>query len=146
MEIIRENALSIIILKSLDWPDHRYVELYEIEKRFYPNPEKEMNSRLRQICEIFREFSNFANNKNLFLVRFHLIIPKAELIPDKIRIYYFDFFQSCEDLEYRYGVDLSERLEIIINRLFILINAYDYLDPKIKIQFPISETELSNFS
>jgi hypothetical protein len=138
--IIRENPLSLIQLKSLEWPDHKYFELVE---HFKPNSnvtDKVMFFRLSQLHQTFKQLLGYAEKRNIFLVRFSILLPQQRFIPEELQPPYRDFMNAYKGLEYKNGKDLLNQLDVITYTLLQLLQSYACYDDTIMKNFPLSET------
>ncbi len=138
--IIRENPLSIIQLKSLEWPDHKYFELVEHFKPHANITDKVMFFRLSQLQQTFKQLLGYAEKRNIFLVRFAVLLPNIQLIPEALQSPYRDFMNTYQGLEYKNGKDLLNQVDVITYTLLRLLQSYACYDDTIMKNFPISET------
>jgi len=134
---VRENDLSIVILNELEFPKHKYWEFREVEKKAYTgNIHQSMIKRLKDLYQAFTDLFNHAQQANIFLVEFKIIIPNPTLLPKEIVQFYFEFIKECKDIEYMNGNELKDKLDMILEKLADILMVYKHLFPRL---FPISE-------
>jgi len=130
MEVVKETDLSIVILKSLEFPKDRYWEFTEHEKPFFSNEiHSQMYGRLKAIYQVFSDLYDYAKGRGMFLVKFQIITPRPTLIPPQVQSLYFEFVKSYQKIEYQSGRDLEDQLDIIIGKLLDVLTAYRHVFP-----------------